>query len=550
LFAFPATGRYELRALYLVFLCGISATNAVGAAGRRSYFFPFQILVLLPADVACLVSPDQPTRLLGLAIPIYFAVTVALHQEVHGVVVSELLLRERNTDANQQLRTANSQLSEIALRDDLTGTANRLAFVDALGRATADARRSGGIVGVVFLDLDRFKVVNDSLGHHAGDELLIQVAHRIRGVLREGALLARLGGDEFTVLLSDLRETQESVDVAHRIHQAFAAPFVLFNRQVPVTASVGVTVSRNATVGPQDLLQQADTAQYQAKENGRNRVEVFVPSLNRNARRRLDNEEALRDALNRGQIVAFFQPQVELSTGRMVGAEALARWDHPTRGVLSASEFVPLAEESDLILGIDSAVRRSAIQARVTLSEAGCDPGFRIWCNASSRQLSATDPVADLLAALRYANCHPGGIGVELTETAVMANLEVAARHIDRVRSYGVHVALDDFGTGHSSLSLLRSLSVDEIKIDRSFVLGVGTDAPDTAIVRAVAALGRDLGLGVVAEGVETLSQATLLEGLRCDRAQGFLWSAAVPLDALLTLSQSDSLVRPVPLSL
>ncbi len=544
LFAFPSVGHYDLRAIYLVFLCGISAANAVGTAACRSYFFPFQIALMLPIDAACLLAGDRPTQLLGLVMPLFLGVMVVVHQEVHTVVLSELHLREQNVDANRELRTLNAQLGEIALRDDLTRSANRVAFVDALANATADVRRTGSVVGVVFLDLDRFKVINDSLGHQAGDELLVQVAERIRGVLRDGDVLARLGGDEFTVLLRELRDTKESHEAAERIHHTFDAPFTIAGRQVVVTASVGVTVSGNADIGPQDLLHQADRAQYQAKENGRNRVEVFVPTLHPMSRRRLDQETALRAALVNGEIVAHLQPQIDLTSGSIVGAEALARWNHPDGGVVSAADFVPLAEGSDLILEVDKVVRRSAIEARVALALAGCDPDFRVWCNVSAHQLTTADPVADLLEDLHDAGCDPRGIGVELTETAVMAHLATAAVRIEEVRQMAVRVALDDFGTGHSSLALLRSMTVDELKVDRSFVSDMVTDERDMAIVRAMTLLGKELGLLVVAEGVETLAQATLLADLECDRAQGFLWSAAVPLGEFLSMVRGTFPVR------
>jgi diguanylate cyclase len=546
-FAFPDASHYELRAIYLIFLCGLSAANTVGAAARRSYFYPLQTALLLPVMVVCLVSGDRPTVLLGLAIPVYFVVMVGLHREVHTVVVSELRLRETNTHVNQQLRALNVQLGEIALRDDLTGSANRVAFVDALAEAAGDVRGADTVTGLLFLDLDRFKVVNDSLGHQAGDELLVQVADRIRGELRERDMLARLGGDEFTVLLRGLRDTEETMEAAHRIHRAFETPFVVSDREVLVTASMGVTVTSTANEGPQDLLRQADMAQYQAKENGRNRVQLFEPSLHPIARRRLDQEGALRDALLEGQIVAHFQPQVDLENGRIVGAEALARWIHPERGVLSAAEFVPLAEQSDLILDVDAAVRRSAIEARMVLAEAGCGAEFRVWCNVSAHQLTSADPVAALLADLDRSHCDPVGIGIELTETAVMAHPDEAARHIDEVRRHSVRVALDDFGTGHSSLALLRSMTVDELKVDQSFVTDMMVDERDMAIIRAMTTLGQELGLRVVAEGVETLAQATALAELRCDRAQGFLWSTAVPIGAFLTLVQTTFATRGYP---
>ncbi len=549
LFTFPSTNHFELRAIYIIFLCAISAANAVGAAACRSYFLSFQLAVLVPIDAVCLLAADRPTQLMGLVMPVYLVVMIVVHNEVHALVMSELRLRESNAEANLQLRTLNTQLGEIALRDDLTGAANRVAFVDALGQASAEVRRGGTTIGVVFLDLDRFKVVNDSLGHLAGDELLAQVADRIRDVLRDGDLLSRLGGDEFTVLLRGITGRAEALDAAHRIHKTFEMPFTLSDRKILVSASVGVTVTDAADVGPQDLLRQADMAQYHAKENGRNRVELFVPALHPISRRRLDHEEELRHALAVGQIVAHFQPQVDLSNGRIVGAEALARWNHPRRGVLAAAEFVPLAEESDLILELDAAVRRSAIEARMALARAGCDRHFRIWCNVSAHQLTAVDPLAGFVDELEQAGCEPGGIGIELTETAVMAHLEDAARHISAARELAVRVALDDFGTGHSSLTLLRSMIVDELKVDRSFVSDVVHDNRDMAIVRAMTSLGRDLGLLVVAEGVETLAQAARLADLRCDRAQGFLWSPAVPLGEFRTLMRSTFPVRAESLS-
>jgi diguanylate cyclase (GGDEF)-like protein len=548
LFVFPTTNHYPLRAIYLIVLCAISAVNAVGTAACRSYFYPFQLGLLVPIDLVCLLADDRPTRLLGVVMPVFLVVMIVMHQEVHTLVLSELHLRERNLEANLELRTLNTQLGEIALRDDLTQSANRVAFVDALANALADAHHGTGMVGVVFLDLDRFKVVNDSLGHQAGDELLVQVAGRIRAVLREADVLARMGGDEFTVLLRGLRRSEEALEAARRIHRIFEEPFAIADRSVVVTASVGVTTGDKADDGPQDLLYQADRAQYQAKENGRNRVEPFVRVLHPMHRRRLDHETALREALVDGQIVAHFQPQVDLGSGRIVGAEALARWVHPERGVLTASEFVPLAEESDLILDVDAAVRRSAITARVALAQAGCRQDFRIWCNISAHQLTMTNPVDELLGDLLGAGCDPEGIGIELTETAVMAHPGAAALHIDEIRRSSIRVALDDFGTGHSSLALLRSMTVDELKVDQSFVSDMCSDPRDMAIVRALTSLGQDLGLLVVAEGVETLAQSTLLGELRCDRAQGFLWSSAVPVGDLLPLVRGTFPVRIDPL--
>jgi diguanylate cyclase (GGDEF)-like protein len=543
-FVFVPVSHYDLRAIYLIVLCAASAANAIGAAARRSYFLPFQLALMLPVDLFCLLAHDRSTQLLGLAIPVFLVVMIVLHRQVHRLVLSELRLREHNGEVNKELLVLNAQLGEIALRDGLTGAANRVAFVDALSHAISESRMPSDCVGVVFLDLDRFKVVNDSLGHQAGDELLVQVSDRIRGVLRQGDVLARLGGDEFTVLLTGLKSSGEVLSAARRIHSVIEDPFLLFNRSVLITASIGVTASIGTPESPQDLLRQADLAQYRAKEDGGNRVEAFVPILHPVSRRRLDNEQSLREGLANGQIVAHFQPQIDLRSGQVVGAEALARWMHPEFGLLGAADFISLAEDSDLILHIDAAVRRSAIEARVALAEAGCDPAFRMWCNVSSRQLTTLDPVGDLLDDLHRAKCEPLGFGVEIAEGAVSAHADAAVHHINRIRRHGVQVSLDDFGTGQSSLALLRSLSVDELKVDREFISDIDRDDRHRAVVKALMAMGKDLGLAVVAEGVETLDQAALLADLRCDRAQGFLWASPAPLVELLSVVRTTFPVR------
>jgi diguanylate cyclase (GGDEF)-like protein len=552
LFVFPSSNHYDSWAFYLIFLCAVSAASTVGAAASRSYFLSFQLALFVPIDMAFLLAHDQSLRLLGLAIPVYVTVMVVMHNEVHAVVLSELRLETKNAEANQTLRTLNAELGEIALHDSLTGAANRIAFLDALKQINVENGCGNALVGLVFLDLDRFKVVNDSLGHLAGDELLVQVAERIRGTLRGCDIVARLGGDEFTVLLPGLGGVGDIVQAAHRIHQVFTLPFTISGRNVLATASIGVAVSSGSGETPEDLLRQADMAQYQAKENGRNRVELFAPSLNRTSRRRLDQEEALREALDAGQIVAHLQPQIDLRSGRVVGAEALARWNHPERGLLGAPCFIPLAEQSDLILEVDAAVRHSAIEARVALARSGCAPEFRVWCNVSAHQFNIAEPFAELVDGLRSASCDPTGIGVELTETAYMGQVGSVARHLDQLHLLGIRVALDDFGTGQSSLALLKSMSIDELKVDKSFVDDIVTNRRDMAIIRAMVTLGNDLGLLLVAEGVEALAQASLLRELHCHRAQGFFWSTAVPLDEFLGLlplvfpvSMDDASVTP-----
>ncbi len=544
LIALPDVHHVELRAVYLLFACGTSATSVVGAAARRSYFYATQITMLAPITIVFLASDDRTTTLLGWAIPIYFAAMASAHHDVHSVVVSELQLRESNGLANLQLVAANKNLQEIAARDDLTGFANRSAFMEHLERAVASARRDRSTIGLLYFDLDRFKVVNDSLGHGAGDELLIQVAHRVQNVLRTNDVLSRLGGDEFTVALDRLTDAYEALLIANRVAGTFITPFVIQGRRLNISASIGVATNIHREDDGETLLAHADAAQYRAKESGRNRVEVFDIALRDALERRLDNEQELRDALAAGDIVAYYQPQIEISTGRIVGAEALARWHHRERGVLGAQEFVPLAEESGLVFALDAEIIRQAVLTRVALAKAELAAPFRIWCNVSARQLTRGEPAQELAALLRETDCDPHGIGIEITETAVLPDVDAAQRQILIARALGVQCALDDFGTGHSSLTLLRELSIDKVKIDRSFVADLGIDPADTAIVRSVVALAQELGLGIVAEGVENEQQASLLTAMGCDQAQGYLWAPALPVDQFIARLYEQALIR------
>jgi diguanylate cyclase (GGDEF)-like protein len=540
---FPSAHHVDLRSVYLLFLIGTSATYVVGAAARRAYFYAPQLPMLGLVMVRCLSSGDRVTTLLGLAVPIYFGVMASLHHEVHELVMRELNLREHNADTNTQLVAANTRLTELAMRDPLTGLANRTAFIEHLERVVAKARREHSTLGVLYFDIDRFKVVNDSLGHAAGDDLLVEIAQRVNELLRLGDVLARLGGDEFTICLDGVHDAAEAVVVAHRVAQAFVAPFHLCGRNLNVSASIGVATNQHEHDGAESLLSHADVAQYRAKELGRNRVEVFDIELRDSIQRRVDDEQELRDALALGQIMPFFQPQVDLRNGTIVGAEALARWKHPERGVLGAPNFVPLAEESGIVFALDGKIISDAIAARVRLRDRGIADDFRIWCNISARQLARGAPAEQLSALLARAGCSPSAIGIELTETAVLPDVELAAVHIGQARRIGVKIALDDFGTGHSSLTLLRSLEIDCVKIDRSFVRDLTLDRIDLAIVRSVITLANELGLNVVAEGVETTEQAELLVELGCLRAQGFLYSEAVSFNTLVRALDAQALL-------
>jgi diguanylate cyclase (GGDEF)-like protein len=526
--ALPDVHHVEFRTVYLLFACGVSATMVVGAAASRPHYFAGQLPMLVLIFVSFSFSGDGTTRMLGFAVPIYFSVMTALHYEVHRLVISEVSLRARNDDAN-------AKLLERAFHDDLTGLRNRAAFIETLTNVANESTASGSLVGLLYLDVDRLKVVNDSLGHAAGDELLKAIGTRLRQVTRCDDVVARVGGDEFTLLLTDLRSHEDAMSRAEDVAAAFHEPFVIGVRPINVTASVGVTTNLNKNDDARALLAHADAALYRAKQAGRNRIEVFDTRLRESLERQLDDEQELREAISVGAIVPWFQPLIDLHTGDIVGAEALARWIHPTRGVIDAGNFMPLAEECGLVDQLDAAVVTSAFAARAQLQQLGVAHTFRIWCNVSATQFAKADPTARMVAALQRTGCDPTGVGIEITETAVLRDIHAAAREVRTARELGVEVALDDFGTGHSSLTLLRDLAIDKVKIDRSFVRDANKGRADTAIILSVVNLANQLGISVVAEGVETPEQAHLLRNLGCRYAQGHLWSRARPLDELVT---------------
>jgi diguanylate cyclase (GGDEF)-like protein len=544
----PDERHLYLRCVYLLFVCGTSATYVVGAAARRLYYFSSQIPMLALITFGFLASDDHLTRMVAAGIPVYFIVMTMLHHDVHQLVIREIELRAENEHTTTQLTHANARLTLRAQRDELTGLANRAAFTEQLKVATKRARERGETIGVLYVDLDRFKVVNDSLGHAAGDALISAVAHRIRSVTRDRDLVARLGGDELTILVEQLHGQPEVLAVAERVAAALERPFTIVGRPVHVTASIGVATNLYVADDAEALLSHADAAQYQAKQAGRNRIEVFDVRMREAIQRRLGDEEELRLALRTGQIVSWYQPEVDVATGRIVGAEALARWNHPDRGILEAGAFVGLADEAGQTYTLDETVIGAAVQARAHLGaqNLGTD-GMRIWCNVGVEQMTRSGPAARLEQLLARTGCDPRHLGIEVTETAILRDLRTVAAEAADVRALGIHVALDDFGTGHSSLTLLRTLPIDRVKIDRSFIRDITRQPRDAAIVAHVVALATDLGIDVIAEGVETPEQAGRLLELGCTRAQGFLWSRAVPLEALEKRLEEQRDFKPAP---
>jgi diguanylate cyclase (GGDEF)-like protein len=543
LIGLPDAQHVELRTIYLLFVAGTSATYVVGAAARRIYYWASQLPMVIPPAIVFLRSDDQVTRLLGVAIIIYFGVMTLLHRDVHSLVLSELTLRQQN-------ETAGERLAYQAQHDSLTGLANRATFIDRLDDAFATTH-SHALVGILYIDIDRFKVVNDSLGHAAGDELLVSIASRMRGVVDEPALLARFGGDEFTVLITDLESESVAVQTANRVAAVLEAPFELGGRSVRVSASIGVATTRKPAGDASSLLAQADAAQYRAKQTGHNRVEIFNMQLRESLERRLDEEQRVRRAIENGEIAAWYQPIVDLRTGRIVGAEALARWAHPTRGMLDAFKFVPLIEDSDLIVPLDDCIIQQAVEGATRLAANARGVDFRIWCNASAHHFSRINPAERFARLLERTGCDGNLIGLEITETVLLEDPRIASREIAVLRDLGVKTALDDFGIGHSSFALLRSLPIDAVKIDRSFVRDISRDLTAAGVVQSICSLANAVGIDSVAEGVETAEQAHLLRDFGCHYAQGYLWGKAMPGEQLAAQLRAASiapilLARPV----
>ena len=423
-----------------------------------------------------------------------------------------------------------NELAHRALHDPLTDLPNRALLSDRLGHALFRLRRREGTLAVLFVDLDRFKLVNDGMGHDAGDAVLLDASMRLSETARAGDTVARFGGDEFTILCEDCGE-QEARQIAQRILEAFAPPFEYDGREFCLSVSIGVRVSDQAAGSPDSLLRDADMALYVAKRRGRARVEIFDPSKSGPDNDRLASEQALRLALRHGELCLYYQPEIDLDTGEIVAFEALVRWRHPTRGLVPPGEFIPLAEESGLVVPMGEWILAEACSQLLVWREDGTvGPDVRIAVNVSARQLS--DPglpktVEEVLAAT---GLDAEALCLEITETAIVDDPEVALANLLAIKAQGVFIALDDFGTGFSSLGQIRELPpVDVIKIDRSFVSGLGEEESDGAVVGAVLTLAQSLGLTVVAEGVETEEQLRLLRELGCAIGQGFYFARPQP---------------------
>ncbi len=449
---------------------------------------------------------------------------------VHGIVLNTRDISER--------KAFEEQLSHQAFHDSVTGLANRALFHDRVTHAVERQERDHKPVAVLFMDLDDFKTVNDSLGHVAGDQLLAEVGERLKSTLRAADTAARLGGDEFAILLEDGGEGIQAADVAERVMEVLEDPFLLEGKEVFVRASLGIAVVEDGQTGDaEELLRNADVAMYMAKERGKGRYQVFEPAMHDTALKRLELKADLQRAVEKGEFVLHYQPVIELESGRVTGVEALIRWIHPERGLVPPLDFIPLAEETGLIVTIGRWVLREACRNAVRLHERFPTLlDFHMAVNLSARQLSRPEIVDEVRDILAETGLEPSLLILEITESVMMQDMEMSIARLTELKSLGVRLAVDDFGTGYSSLNYIRRFPVDILKVDKSFVDGVNEGGEASALTAAVIELAGILNLKPVAEGIERADQLERLLELHCDLGQGFLFAKALPGDDLITL--------------
>jgi diguanylate cyclase (GGDEF)-like protein/PAS domain S-box-containing protein len=436
-------------------------------------------------------------------------------------------------------RALTLQMTHSAEHDLLTGLPNRRLLHDRLSQSIALAQRDMKLIAVLFLDLDGFKHINDSLGHPIGDQLLQSVAKRLVDCVRGTDTVSRQGGDEFVILLCDVQQPEDAAVMANRMLQVVAEAHCIDQRDIHITTSIGVSVYPDDGRDAETLIKSADTAMYQAKENGHQSYQFFKPAMYARAVERQSIEESLRRALDRQEFMLHYQPKVNLRTGAITGAEALIRWEHPTRGPLLPAQFIPIAEDCGLILPIGNWVLRQACQQAEAWADAGL-PMTTMAVNVSAMEFRDENFLQGLFAVLSETGINPRCLQLELTESVLMKRAEPLTDVLHILREWGVQVAIDDFGTGYSSLSYLRRFSVDALKIDQSFVRQIAAGGRDAAIVTAVISMAHSLKLLVIAEGVETQDELEFLQAHNCDEAQGYYFSRPVPHQQFATLLKSD----------
>ena len=423
---------------------------------------------------------------------------------------------------------AEEMLNYMAFYDLLTDLPNRTLLSDRVITAIANAHRSGSMMALLFLDLDRFKTINDTLGHTVGDQLLQGVAERLKGCLREGDTIARLGGDEFTLLLPQIASVDDATSVAQKVIDVLKPSFNFEGRELHITTSIGIALYPSDGKDVQSLLKNADTALYRAKEQGRNNYQLYAPSMNAKAFERLAMEVSMRKALDREEFTIYYQPQVDLQTGAIIGMEALIRWMHPDLGLVYPTEFIPMAEETGLIVPIGEWVLRAACEQNKAWQDEGHAP-IRMAVNLSCRQFQQEDLADRVERIVKETGLDPQYLELEITESVLMKDADAAVATLNKLKKKGIYISIDDFGTGYSSLGYLKRFPIDVLKIDQSFIRELSAGTEDAAIATAIITVAHTMNLKALAEGVETLEQLELLRALKCDSMQGFVFSRPIP---------------------
>ena len=505
-------------------------------SARELYGFPLAVLVGLSADEELIAAQDDQFVYLWWAL-----LASALIVPVTGLLgyMNWQLGQSRIRESEAKLELA-KRTEHLAYHDGLTGLPNRSMFSKLLAQSISESRRYDRHLAVAFLDLDRFKQINDTLGHEAGDQLLQEVASRLRTCVRDSDTVARLGGDEFVVLLPALGDGKYAATVAQKILGVIAAPFTLIGHEFRITASIGISTFPQDGLDEQTLTKNADIAMYQAKGEGKNKFQFYSEKLNANSLERLSLESSLRHALERNEFRLNYQAKRDIVSGRITGMEALLRWQHPDLGTVAPMQFIPIAEETGLIVPIGNWVLRTACLQNVAWQNQGL-PRLSIAVNLTARQFTEEHLLEDVTAILSATGMDPHLLELEITESMLIHNVADTRRILTGLKALGIRIAIDDFGTGYTSLATLQRFPLDTIKIDRSLIRDIAGSTEDTGLADAIIAMGKSLSLTVVAQGVETRDQAEFLRTHACDELQGFYFKRPLPADLFTKLLEAQA---------
>jgi diguanylate cyclase (GGDEF)-like protein/PAS domain S-box-containing protein len=542
----------------VLILCGSKCVYANAAAARLLHFESAEQLI--DVDISTLLRPEYLARLGSQIRKIIDAGEPSIRfesrmsradgsladVEIAGIMFDyeckpalQLVVRDMTDNKDYQ-----RQLDHLAHHDHLTGLPNRLLFSDRLSQRLADSRRYNHMTAVLFIDLDRFKAVNDTMGHKLGDILLKEIAGRLSNSLRDVDTVARMGGDEFTVILSNVASLEEVALVAQRTLESISELLAIGDREIYLTASIGVSLYPNDGLDAETLVRNADAAMYKAKECGGNNYQMYTQELNALIMEKMKLEMDLRKALERNEFMLYYQPRVNMQTGQVLGMEALVRWKHPELGVILPGRFIPIAEETGLIVPMSEWIIRTACTQNKAWQDAGLPP-ISVAVNVSARHFhNHEDLVGTVKEALEISGLDPTYLEIEITEGIVMQDSDLAAKILMELRTLGVKCSVDDFGIGYSSLTYLKTLPLNIIKIDRSFVQEIANNSDDAAIAQAIVSMAHSMNLRVIAEGIETLDQLELLKKLSCDEMQGYFISHAVPPDEFAQFLSNTRLSR------